>query len=551
MRFYQQFIANQLYILVPLLIRLPFLFIEIQKGLTFRIILGYITVTSLVGAYYFFYKNKILKNILTQVGFLSLSLSPILTMGGLADSTTPIYILGFAIFTLWTLGVEQTRSVLISTCILISIAIIHYFSGYAQIMDVNDDQYLLGIPLISLIGSITSLAALYFLVNDYRKKNNKLIDITIKQEQFISHLNHEMRNPLQGIKGVLDILKNHQIPAERFDYLLDNAIRTTEHLNDMVNEVLSLKQLRSGMFSDSPVPHNIRDIVDTTIFIYKEQAHQKGLKFNVNYDEDLPEQLFIPNKSLKIVLSNLTSNAVKYTAQGEINIDVSFTQGMLTLSVQDTGIGIPKTLTDKIFDEYYQVDQRLTKDFQGTGIGLSIVKPLISRLEGSITAHSTLNEGSTFTVTFPCKLVLQSKSSLASSAVKQHHKLPNLAGTSILVVEDNMINRAILKEQLEACGASITEAENGAEALDLIKINHFDVVLSDIAMPILDGVSLVKTVRQFDPQLIMVAISGNTLHNEITAYYDAGFNYVLSKPYNTEKLYDIILKVRKRQLIKS
>ena len=272
----------------------------------------------------------------------------------------------------------------------------------------------------------------------------------------------------------------------------------------------------------------------------------------MNYDEDLPEQLFIPNKSLKIVLSNLTSNAVKYTAQGEINIDVSFTQGMLTLSVQDTGIGIPKTLTDKIFDEYYQVDQRLTKDFQGTGIGLSIVKPLISRLEGSITAHSTLNEGSTFTVTFPCKLVLQSKSNLASSAVKQHHKLPNLAGTSILVVEDNMINRAILKEQLEACGASITEAENGAEALDLIKVNHFDIVLSDIAMPILDGVGLIKAVRQFEPQLIMVAISGNTLHhNEATAYYDAGYNYVMSKPYNTEKLYDIILKVRKRQLIMS
>ena len=108
------------------------------------------------------------------------------------------------------------------------------------------------------------------------------------------------------------------------------------------------------------------------------------------------------------------------------------------------------------------------------------------------------------------------------------------------------------KEQLEACGASITEAENGAEALDLIKVNHFDIVLSDIAMPILDGVGLIKAVRQFEPQLIMVAISGNTLHhNEATAYYDAGYNYVMSKPYNTEKLYDIILKVRKRQLIMS
>jgi len=551
MRIYQQLFAQRLHILIPLLIRFGFWLKDLHDELQFRTVIGFITVTSLLGAYYFFYKNHTLKIIFTLIGFLSLSLSPILTNGGLADPGATIYIIGFTMFTLWAVGIEQTRSVLICTFILISIAIIHYFSGYAQIMDVNDKKAFLGIPLKETIGGISILIALYFLINDYRKKNNKLIDINIKQEQFISHLNHEMRNPLQGIKGVLDILKNHQIPAERFDYLLDNAIRTTNHLNDMVNEVLSLKQLRSGMFSDSPVPHNIRDIVDTTIFIYKEQAHQKGLKFNVNYDEDLPEQLFIPNKSLKIVLSNLTSNAVKYTAQGEINIDVSFTQGMLTLSVQDTGIGIPKTLTDKIFDEYYQVDQRLTKDFQGTGIGLSIVKPLISRLEGSITAHSTLNEGSTFTVTFPCKLVLQSKSNLASSAVKQHHKLPNLAGTSILVVEDNMINRAILKEQLEACGASITEAENGAEALDLIKINHFDVVLSDIAMPILDGVGLVKAVRQFESQLFIIAISGNTLLNERAAYYDAGFNYVLSKPYNTEKLYDIILKVRKRQLVMS
>lgn len=551
MQFYQQLFAHRLHLLIPLLIRASFLVLDYIDGTQFLFILGSITVITLLCAYYFFYKDETLRIAFTNIGFLSLVLSPIMSNGGLGADGGFIYIIGFAVYTLWAVGIEHARSVLLSTGILIIISIIHYYSGYAQIMDIQDNKSFLGLPLKETIGGIAILIGLFILVDDYQNKNSKRLDINTKQEQFISHLNHEMRNPLQGIKGVLDILKNHQIPAERFNYLIDNAIRTTDNLNDMVNDVLSLKQLRSGLFSDSPVPSNIRDIVDGTIFIYKEQAQQKGLKFNVDYDDDLPEQLFIPKKSLKIVLSNLTSNAVKYTYQGAINIGISFTRGMLTLSIQDTGIGIPKEMLDKIFEEYYQVDQRLTKDYQGTGLGLSMIKPLISRLEGTITVDSSLNKGSVFTVTFPCKVVAQPKRSLASTPLKQHHTAPNLTGTSILIIEDNIINRAILKEQLAVCGACVTEAENGAEAIDLIKVHHFDIVLSDIAMPILDGVSMVKAVRQFDPQLIIVAISGNTLHNEKDSYYKAGFNYVLSKPYDTEKLYDVIVKIRKRQLVTS
>lgn len=550
MQIYQQFFAQRLHILIPLFMRFAFWVKDYQDQLAFRTVIGSITVVSLAIAYYLHNKNQKLKNFFTLFGFMSLVISPIFSNGGLGDPGTPLYIIGFTVFCLWAIGIEQARSVILSTLFLIGISIIHYYSGYAQIMDINDHKSFLGIPLKEALGAIAILIALFFLICDYLNKHAKLKDINSKQEHFISHLNHEMRNPLQGIKGVLDIMKNHQIPAERFDYLLENAIQTTEHLNDMVNDVLNLKQLRSGMFKDSPVSSNIRNVVETCTFIYSEQANQKGIKFEVNYN-NLPDQLFISKKSTKMILSNICSNAVKYTGHGEIKVDISFSENLLTFIIQDTGIGIPKTDIDKIYDEYYQVNQEITKTNQGTGLGLSMIKQLIERLHGTITVHSTPDIGSTFTVCLPAKLVNRPKRHLDSVPSNPQHLKHNFAGTSILIVEDNMINREILKEQLEVCSVHIEEAEDGAKALELIKTRYYDVVLSDIAMPNLDGISLVKTVRQFDPQLTMIAISGNTLHNETSDYYDAGFDYVMSKPYSTEKLYDIIHKVRKRQLIEN
>lgn len=550
MQIYQQFLDQRLHILIPLFIRSAFLIIDYQDQLTFRTVIGSITVVSLAIAYYFYYKNQKLKNFFTLFGFMTLVMSPISSNGGLGDQGTGIFIVGFSIFCLWAVGIEQARSVIFSTLFLIGFTIIHYYSGYAQIMDINDHKSFLGIPLKEAIGTCAILIALFFLISDYLNKHATLKDINSKQEHFISHLNHEMRNPLQGIKGVLDILKNHQIPAERFDYLLENAIQTTEHLNDMVNDVLNLKQLRSGMFKDSPVSSNIRNVVNNCIFIYSEQANQKGVKFEVNYN-NLPEQLFISKKSTKMILSNICSNAVKYTHHGEIKVDISFAEDLLTFIIQDTGIGIPKTDINKVFDEYYQVNQEITKTNQGTGLGLSMIKMLIERLHGTITVHSTPDIGSTFTICLPAKLVNRPKRHLDSVPSNPQHLKYNFAGTSILIVEDNMINREILKEQLKVYSIHIEEAEDGAKALELIKTRYYDVVLSDIAMPNLDGVSLVKAVRQFDPQLTMIAISGNTLHNETSNYYNAGFDYVMSKPYSTEKLYDVIRKVRKRKLIES
>lgn len=199
MQIYQQFFAQRLHILIPLFIRSVFLVKDYQDQLAFRTVIGGITVVSLTIAYYFYYKNQKLKNFFTLFGFMSLVISPIFSNGGLGDPGTAIYIVGFSVFCLWAVGIEQANSVILSTLLLIGISIIHYYSGYAQIMDINDHKSFLGIPLKEAIGAVAILVALFFLISDYKKKHAKLKDINSKQEEFISHLNHEMRNPLQGI----------------------------------------------------------------------------------------------------------------------------------------------------------------------------------------------------------------------------------------------------------------------------------------------------------------------------------------------------------------
>ena len=550
MKLYRTFVAQRLYILIPLIIRALFLVSDIQLGDTVRIILGVITVGCLSAAYFYYHHNKPLTTYLVLAGLISFLFAPTLTNGGFANASTMIYVVGFALLSLWAVGVDHARLIFNATLIVLGLLTVHYLTGYADIMNHHDDKRVLGLPIRETLAMLAALTALLFIAKDYSKKTHELLDINNKQEQFISHLNHEMRNPLQGIKGVLDVLRNHEIPAARYQFLLQNAIRTTDHLNDTIDDVLNLRQLRAGNFVDTPVPINIRNMIDNIVFIYEEQATQKGLTFNLQYSDDLPEQLFVTKKSLKIILSNLTSNAVKYTNEGEININVALgaNHENIILTVQDTGIGIPEDQTDKIFEEYYQIQRNITKEFQGTGLGLSIIKQLVDDLHGTINVNSKKHVGSTFQVTLPCTLVAKPKRNLSNTNINKAPIVPNLAGVSVLIVEDNFINRAILKEQLEACAVNVKEAENGEEALALFEYHHFDIVFSDIAMPKLDGVSLVKKIRDTDPSMPVIAISGNTMPDEVSAYHDAGFNYVFSKPYSAEKLYDIIIKIRKQQL---
>lgn len=330
----------------------------------------------------------------------------------------------------------------------------------------------------------------------------------------------------------MDVLSHHEISASRYQFLLRNVIRTTEHLNDTIDGVLNIKQLRSGNFIDTPIPVNIRDVTSKTLFIYEEQANQKGLSFDVHFHDNLPEQVFVAQKSFKIIFSNIVGNAVKFTREGgiKINIETDLDHNNIILNVQDSGIGIPEEYTDQIFEHYFQIEQNSTKKYQGTGLGLSIVQQILNELAGTIDVKSIKNGGSVFKITMPYKRVRKPKQDLQSDNDNDAPKLPNLAGVSVLIVEDNFINRTILKEQLIACAVNIKEAENGEEALELLDFHHFDFVLSDIAMPKLDGLGLINKIRETDATTPVIAVTGNAMPDEVRSYYDAGFNYVLSKP---------------------
>ena len=530
-----------------LIIRALFFVSDVQYDMTFRIVSGVFTIGCL-GAALYYYHNASLKSYLLLIGFFSYSLGNILTSGGLTNSNTALYILAFSIISLWLMGVHHYRLIFKATVIMFALLILQYVTGFTENVQNYYDIVLMGLPVRESIVLIASLIALQLIAKDYSQTSKEIVEINHKQEQFITHLNHEIRNPLQGIKGVLDVLSHHEISASKYQFLLRNVIRTTEHLNDTIDGVLNIKQLRSNNFIDTPIPVNIRDITSKTLFIYEEQANQKGLRFDVHFHDNLPEQVFVAQKSFKIILSNIVSNAVKFTTEGSIKvyIETDIDHKNIILKVEDTGIGIPDEYTDQIFEQYFQIEQSSTKKYQGTGIGLSIVQQILNELKGTIDLKSIQNSGSGFQVTMPYKRVRKPKNDAQSD--NDASDLPNLAGVSVLIVEDNFINRTILKEQLIACAVNIKEAENGEEALELLDFHHFDIVLSDIAMPKLDGLGLINKIRETDDTTPVIAITGNTMPDEVRSYYDAGFNYVLSKPYTAEKLYDVIIKIRNKQL---
>lgn len=540
---------KRVYLLIMLIIRAVFFVFDVQYDMTFRIVSGVLTLSCL-GAAFYYYHNASFRTYLLLVGFFSYSLGNILTSGGLTNSNSALYILAFSIISLWLMGIHHYRLVFKATVILIAFLVLQFVTGFTENLQSYYDVVLMGLPVRESMVLIALLIALLLIAKDYSQKSRELFEINHKQEQFITHLNHEIRNPLQGIKGVLDVLSHHEISASRYQFLLRNVIRTTEHLNDTIDGVLNIKQLRSGNFIDTPIPVNIRDVTSKTLFIYEEQAHQKGLSFDVQFHDNLPEQVFVAQKSFKIILSNIVGNAVKFTSEGgiKVQIETDLEHKNIILKVEDTGIGILDEYTDQIFEQYFQIEQSSTKKYQGTGLGLSIVQQILNELAGTIDVKSSKNGGSVFQITIPYKRVRKPKQDSLSDTENDAPALPNLAGVSVLIVEDNFINRTILKEQLIACAVNIKEAENGEEALELLDFHHFDIVLSDIAMPKLDGLGLINKIRETDATTPVIAISGNTMPDEVRSYYDAGFNYVLSKPYTTEKLYDVIIKIRKKQL---
>jgi PAS domain S-box-containing protein len=363
------------------------------------------------------------------------------------------------------------------------------------------------------------------------------------KSEFLANMSHEIRTPINGIIGMIDLALMSETNYSQKDNLLTAKICANSLLT-IFNDILDFSKIEAGKLSLESVEMNLKNIMETTLKIYKPLATEKGIKVKCDYHSELLLHKFQgdPNRIQQIV-NNLMSNAIKFTHKGVVTLrieELHKTEKLVKLkfSVSDTGIGIAKGDINKLFKSFSQIDSSLTKQYGGTGLGLVVCKQLVEMMNGKIWVESKKDKGSTFHFTIFLERHCKTKK---VESPRSQRKL------KVLIVEDEYISQCVLTKMLEKRGYTIEIANNGLEALYLYKQSQYDIILMDIKLPELDGIETTKRIRAIEKDqecyTPVIALTAYGIKGDKEQVLSAGINYYLEKPINMSKLYSVIDRV--------
>ncbi|WP_309043251.1 ATP-binding protein [Marinobacter sediminicola] len=364
---------------------------------------------------------------------------------------------------------------------------------------------------------------------------------------FLASMSHEIRTPLNGVLGMLGLaLEAEQDPSKH--HSLEIALSAGESLLGILNDILDISKVEAGKLNLETIPFSMRGLIEECATLHTQQAGKKGIELIAETAPEFPDQFLGDPTRVRQILNNLLSNAIKFTETGSVRIDATYSAGIMTIEVSDTGIGMSKEGLRRIFSPFSQADTQTTRLYGGTGLGLTLCRQLIERMHGEISVDSKEQHGTRFTVTLP--LPIYSNPNLTSTP--EPSKPASLAKLTaapqpalrVLLVEDNEVNQMVASTLLKKMGHRADIAENGQLALTALKQQQYDLVLMDCQMPVMDGYETTRRIRK-NPDwqnLPVIAVTANVMQGDRADCFASGMNDYITKPYNRKQLAEAITR---------
>ncbi|MGB5454863.1 MAG: ATP-binding protein [Gammaproteobacteria bacterium] len=375
----------------------------------------------------------------------------------------------------------------------------------------------------------------------------------IAKSRFLATISHEVRTPMNGVMGMLELLKKTPLSDKQHSFT-ENAYRSGRSLLTLINDILDFSKIESNKLKLEHVPFNIKDTIDDVLRIVAEDAKRKRLNL-VTEIPDINPLLVGDEQRLRQVLINLIGNAVKFTEKGNVIVRLTKTAEyktgiQLKFEISDTGIGITPEALPFIFNDFTQQDDSTTRKFGGTGLGLAITKQLVNMMGGEIHVDSTPNVGSSFWITlqFETQLTEQHQPVRRPDTVSEANGVPDeevMLNARILLAEDNAINQDVASAMLESVGCKVVVVDDGQQVLQALKNSQFDLVLMDCQMPVMDGFKATRQLRQQQAKysgIPVIALTADIQQGIVQQCQQAGMDDYLSKPFTQDSLVAIVMK---------
>jgi len=404
--------------------------------------------------------------------------------------------------------------------------------------------------IILVVGGASVLIVLFFLfliVRDVSRSQRYRVQLEeaksfteslmIRREQFMATITHDLRSPLNTVLGYTELIGKSPLNKKQEHYL-GHLKKSSEFILHLVNDLLDLSKLDAGKMLIEKLPFNPKNLLEETLFNIVPEDNPKGLELVVNAEANTDVNVLSDPFRIKQILSNLINNAYKFTETGKLSVSISLQKKIedsydLVYKIKDTGLGISKDKQKDIFEEFSQEHSQIEKKYGGTGLGLAISKRITHLLNGEISLESEPNNGSEFTLIIPVTKLKKEVEIENETPIDQAY----LNGKNILAVDDESSQLALSRELIKSIGMNCDSAKDGKQALEKLKKNQYDLVLTDIQMPIMDGFELLKAIKSHSvlQHIPVIAASGRTTLNA-SDYLEAGFSGNLLKPYRPQEL---------------